>query len=76
MGHPVYVETVLPAFNVGEQIGYPVTLSCGCFYWEYRPMYDPPPALGDAVRCYAHSTDEPTMLPSLQHEHTDASDSK
>jgi hypothetical protein len=49
------------AFN--NRIAYHVILSCGCAYWEHRPIGQVPPEIGRAELCHADAHSGITATP-------------
>ena len=37
---------------------YRVTLSCGCYFSEYRPINDPPPETGRPATCFVEASSD------------------
>jgi hypothetical protein len=62
-GRRVYVSTVRPDFTATGRVGYKVTLSCGCRFWELRDQGAPAPDCDTPARCFAdHTTVAPNHL--------------
>lgn len=58
MARSVVVESISADFAFNNRIAYRVRLSCGCSYWEYRPIGTAPPKKGRSEACHAaHQTD-------------------
>ena len=55
---PVSVVNVHADFNAGNgRVGYKLTLSCGCSFWELRDASAPFPEIDAPALCFAdHST--------------------
>ena len=53
MPRAVFVASAVAEFAFNDRIAYRVTLSCGCTYWEYRPIGEAPPEVGRGELCHA-----------------------
>jgi hypothetical protein len=63
------IESVRADFVMDLRICYHVRLSCGCSYWEYRPIDAAPPKKGEAGTCGIVHT---TKLEQPAHSYVDA----
>ena len=57
MARAAYVACVTADFAFNLRIAYRITLSCGCRYWEHRPMGMAPPRKGRPETCHAAHRD-------------------
>ena len=66
MPRAVTVARVTSDFALNGRICYQVVLSCGCRFWEYRPIEVLGRRRGEPATCYADHTRRPESSSTLE----------